>query len=229
MFGSIMPTPLAMPTTRAGPSPTTARAVLGTVSVVMIPRAAASRSVPVGWAGTAATPCEHVLDRVAPTDHAGRRDQQVVGIGADAFGHRRHETSGVVEPRRPVGDVGVLRDDDHAPGPTGRDVVATDRHRRSGEARPGEHPRRGHRPLGDDHDEVVGVVLHPEVGDKHPKPLRQGQSPRRASPSAHVTGASSVVPPGTARQPRERVSSDRDHHFGGMRMPPSTRMVSALR
>ena len=44
MSGSIMPTPLAMPTTRA--SPTAACATLGTVSVVMIARAAATASVP---------------------------------------------------------------------------------------------------------------------------------------------------------------------------------------
>ena len=46
MSGSIMPTPLAMPTTRAGPSPTTADAIFGTVSVVIIPTAARRASVP---------------------------------------------------------------------------------------------------------------------------------------------------------------------------------------
>ena len=48
MSGSIIPTPLAIPTTRAGPSPTVAEATLGTVSVVMIPRAASSAEVPGG-------------------------------------------------------------------------------------------------------------------------------------------------------------------------------------
>ena len=49
MSGSIMPTPLAMPTTLASP-PSTVRtdalATLGWVSVVMIPVAAANASVP---------------------------------------------------------------------------------------------------------------------------------------------------------------------------------------
>ena len=44
MFGSIMPTPLATPTTRADPPATVASAILGTVSVVMIPRATAAAS-----------------------------------------------------------------------------------------------------------------------------------------------------------------------------------------
>ena len=42
MSGSIIPTPLAMPTTRAGP--TAASDALGTVSVVMMARAAPSAS-----------------------------------------------------------------------------------------------------------------------------------------------------------------------------------------
>ena len=56
MSGSIIPTPLAMPTTRAGPSPTRASATFGTVSVVIIARAAATASVAVGAAGISATP-----------------------------------------------------------------------------------------------------------------------------------------------------------------------------
>jgi hypothetical protein len=56
MSGSIIPTPLAMPTTRAGPAPIMASAVFGTVSVVMIPRAAAVTSTPSGAVGSAATP-----------------------------------------------------------------------------------------------------------------------------------------------------------------------------
>ena len=56
MSGSIIPTPLAMPTTRAGPSPIPASATFGTVSVVIIARAAATASVPSGRPGIAATP-----------------------------------------------------------------------------------------------------------------------------------------------------------------------------
>ena len=56
MSGSIIPTPLAMPTTRAGPSPTVASATLATVSVVMMPMAARTASVSSGSRRHAATP-----------------------------------------------------------------------------------------------------------------------------------------------------------------------------
>ena len=57
MSGSIIPTPLAMPTTRAGPAPTVAAATFSTVSVVMIPRAAAlDVACRAAAAGSAATP-----------------------------------------------------------------------------------------------------------------------------------------------------------------------------
>ena len=56
MSGSIIPTPLAMPTTRAGPAPTVAAATLATVSVVMIPAAAPLGVGAVGRGGIAATP-----------------------------------------------------------------------------------------------------------------------------------------------------------------------------
>ena len=52
MSGSIIPTPLAMPTTRA--SPAVAAATFGTVSVVMIALAAANASVPVNGHASAA-------------------------------------------------------------------------------------------------------------------------------------------------------------------------------
>ena len=45
IFGSIIPTPLATPTTRAGPAPIVASAILCTVSVVMMPRATESASL----------------------------------------------------------------------------------------------------------------------------------------------------------------------------------------
>ena len=45
MFGSIIPTPLATPTTRAGPEPIVASAILCTVSVVMMPRATETASL----------------------------------------------------------------------------------------------------------------------------------------------------------------------------------------
>ena len=45
IFGSIIPTPLATPTTRAGPEPIIASAILCTVSVVMMPRATESASL----------------------------------------------------------------------------------------------------------------------------------------------------------------------------------------
>ena len=54
MFGSIIPTPLATPTIRA--LPTVADAVLGTVSVVMMPRATWPASVPGSGEGMAASP-----------------------------------------------------------------------------------------------------------------------------------------------------------------------------
>ena len=56
MFGSIMPTPFATPTTRA-PEPATSHcATLLTVSVVMMPRATSSADVPRGCAGSATRP-----------------------------------------------------------------------------------------------------------------------------------------------------------------------------
>jgi hypothetical protein len=54
MSGSIMPTPLAMPTTDAPPA--RADATLGRVSVVMMARAAATASVPAKGGRTAARP-----------------------------------------------------------------------------------------------------------------------------------------------------------------------------
>ena len=54
MFGSIIPTPLATPTMRA--SPTDVSAILGTVSVVMIPRATGSMSWHGSFDGIAARP-----------------------------------------------------------------------------------------------------------------------------------------------------------------------------
>ena len=56
MSGSIIPTPLAMPTTRAPLAPIVASATLATVSVVMMPRAASSASRDGSSAGIAAMP-----------------------------------------------------------------------------------------------------------------------------------------------------------------------------
>ena len=56
MFGSIMPTPLATPTTRALLPAIVASAILRTVSVVMMPRATASASVPTIAVGMFARP-----------------------------------------------------------------------------------------------------------------------------------------------------------------------------
>ena len=56
MFGSIIPTPFATPTTRAVDPATTHSATLLTVSVVMMPRATSSADVPCGCAGSAARP-----------------------------------------------------------------------------------------------------------------------------------------------------------------------------
>ena len=56
MFGSIMPAPLAMPTTRAAVPATVHSAILTLVSVVMMPRAARSIVGSSGTAGRAAMP-----------------------------------------------------------------------------------------------------------------------------------------------------------------------------
>ena len=56
MLGSIMPTPLATPTTRAGPEPIVASAILCTVSVVMMPRATESASLLGSGNGKASKP-----------------------------------------------------------------------------------------------------------------------------------------------------------------------------
>ena len=56
MSGSIIPTPLAIPTTRAVLPATTASASLGTVSVVIMPRAGPPASSDVSSAGRASIP-----------------------------------------------------------------------------------------------------------------------------------------------------------------------------
>ncbi|CAB4602454.1 unannotated protein [freshwater metagenome] len=56
IFGSIIPTPLATPTTRAVDPAITASAVLCTVSVVIIPRATSSVEVSSKTCGIAAKP-----------------------------------------------------------------------------------------------------------------------------------------------------------------------------
>ena len=56
MSGSIIPTPLATPTIRAGPGPTVADATLGWVSVVMIPAATGSASLPAKGQVSASSP-----------------------------------------------------------------------------------------------------------------------------------------------------------------------------
>ena len=56
MSGSIIPTPLATPTTRADEPRTVASASFGRVSVVMMARATSDASVPLGCAGSAAMP-----------------------------------------------------------------------------------------------------------------------------------------------------------------------------
>ena len=146
MSGSIIPTPLAMPTTRAGPPPTVAAATLGTVSVVMIPVAAAVGVRVAGRArGIAGDAGEHAVDRVAPADHARRGDEHVAGGQPSRSATAVDERLGVGAPGRPVGDVGVLRHDDDRPGPPVGEVLAADRHARAGEAAAREHPGRGDR------------------------------------------------------------------------------------
>ena len=131
MSGSIIPTPLAMPTTRAGRRRPCAAATFGTVSVVMIPRAAASASVPTGSGRHRGHAGQDPIHRVAPADHARRRDQHVAAATAEPLPATADDDLGVGQTLGAGRDVGVLRHDHDRLRPAVGDVVPTDR-RRSG-------------------------------------------------------------------------------------------------
>ena len=173
MSGSIMPTPFATPTTVAAPA--VAAAVLGTVSVVMMPagdgvRIRARQRRRYGG-DTGADP----VDRVDAADDAGGRDEHVGRCAAECGGHPGDHFFGIGHALRARGDVRVLGDHDDGAGRPVGDVAPADEHARPGERALGEHAGgsadgvRGH------DGEVVGVVLHPDVRDVRAKALGQRQ------------------------------------------------------
>ena len=173
MFGSIMPTPLAMPTTRAAVPATVDSAILTLVSVVMMPRGGAVDRRVVRHRRKGGDAGEHAFERVGPADHAGRRDQHVVGTTTEARRDRLHDRCVRRVAGRSVGHVGVLGHDDDRLGPAVAEVAPAGDHARPGEAAAREQPGRRHRRRRRHDHEVVGGVLHPDVADEGGEAGRQ--------------------------------------------------------
>ncbi len=125
------------------------------------------------------------FDRVTtPDDPRGGHDD-VGRLAAEAFGHRAGHLDGVVVALPAGRDVRVLGDDHHGAGHPVGDVRPAQRDARPGEPALREHRGGRHRRRCCDHDEVVGVVLHADVGDVAPE--AGGQAGHASNPCLPCT------------------------------------------
>ena len=221
MSGSIIPTPFATPTIDCVARPTADVAIFGTVSVVMI---AARHRLDVGERqrrrdrGEAGADAVH---RVLPSDHAGRRDRDVAGEHAERGGDAVDDLPRVRQPGRAGRDVRVLGDHDDGLGAPVGDGLAADDDARAGEAAPREHAARDAARVGRDDDEVLAVVLDPDVGDvgaEAPEGSAGHQSTRpralRFEAGAHLAECCAEGPDLVAVEVVEEVSCARRHVIG---------------
>ena len=210
MSGSIIPTPLAIPTTRADRAGDGGGRDLGDGVGGHHP---GRRAVGIGARQRSRDRGETRTDpfhRIAPADHAGRRDDHVVGRAAepigDGPGHFERIGVAVLAGR----DVGVLRDHDDRLGEAVGHVPTRQRDTRPGEPALREQRSHRHRPIGGDHHEVVGVVLHPDVRDVGAKARGEfGHSrggERRQMTGARRIGVERVADGGEDRLQRRDLS-----------------------
>ena len=165
MSGSIIPTPLAIPTTRAV---LPAHDRLGELRDRVGGHHPARRTIGIvggECAGQRVDAGADPLDRIATADHAGRGDHDVGRLAPETLRDALRHLDRVGVALRPGRHVGVLRDDHDGVCLTVGDLGAAEGDARTGEPAPGEHA--GHRDgaVGGDHHEVVGVVLDADVRD----------------------------------------------------------------
>ena len=144
MSGAIMPLPLAMPVIRIGASPIHAVrvAALGKVSVVMMPRAAASPGIVAQARMQRRQRRDQLVVRQHLADHAGGGDEHLLRRAADQLRRRRRGRGAGIAPGlagEHVGVAGVHHDGARlAAGERGAAPV----HRRARALAGGEHARR---------------------------------------------------------------------------------------
>ncbi len=178
MSGSIIPTPLAMPTT-APPRRrrSCARRTLATVSVVMIAAAAGvgvgRRRAAAGERGEAGADAVHrvAAGRSRRSRRRARRSARSRGAAATPAASSSASAQALRRRWRRWRSWRRRRRPARRPSATLR---AADRHARPGEAAAGEHAGGGARAGRRRDDEVVGVVLDADVGDVGAEALGEG-------------------------------------------------------
>ena len=199
MRGSIMPEPLAMPPTVIGPFgvSTTTAYDFGNGSVVMIARVAASWPSTLERGGcrrdARADPCE--IERHA--DHAGRRDQDVLGRAAERAGGRSGHVARDVHPGLAGTRVRAAAVDDNRSGaPAGfRQVFARHDDRRGDGLVGREHGRGRDRLVGSDERKIQRRGRAPSrtaldaAGDARGAEAGGGSDASFDPTSGHGTGA----------------------------------------
>ena len=133
MFGPIMAAPLAMPVICISrPAMVTLRpASLWTVSVVNMPRAAATSeaSLRPSFTAAAAMPCVDLVHRQERPDHAGREHQGLVRLRPAGGGGQPGHLLGVAQPALAGAGVGHARADRHGADPVAGRAAAVQGHR----------------------------------------------------------------------------------------------------
>ena len=97
--------------------------------------------------------------RQRPADHAGGRDQHLLGRAADVLRGELGHPLGVGEALLAGAGVGVAGADDDGAGVGPREPLPADLHRGGADAVLGEHAGGGGRAVADDHGQVAAVRL----------------------------------------------------------------------
>ena len=187
MRGPIMAAPLAMPviTTSRPPIQRVRLATLCRVSVVSMPRAAASSAA--SSCASASLAMSHAsrdfVERQKLADDASRQDEDLVGLGTNRFGEiGGHGCRVAIAPRAGT-RIGIARVDDDAPNLAAGSPLAVVTDRRGENFVLRVHTGRDGWPIGNDQRQVLPgrTALDAAVYAGEPKTARNAQRHKRLS------------------------------------------------